>query len=77
MRMFHYYSSVYMIISPLCIVNKYRVQKNLSKNEEKKANQRANKRIIHWPPFWNKVYSVVKVTAIGITTSTRTKCVIH
>ena len=25
-------------------------------NEAKKANKHANKRIIYWPPFWNKVY---------------------
>ena len=25
-------------------------------DEAKRANQHANKRIIYWPPFWNKVY---------------------
>ena len=29
-----------------------------SENEAKRANKHANKRIIYWPPFWNKVYSV-------------------
>ena len=28
-----------------------------SENEAKRANKHANKRIIYWPPFWNKVYS--------------------
>ena len=27
-----------------------------SENEAKRANKHANKRIIYWPPFWNKVY---------------------
>ena len=25
-------------------------------NEAKRANKHANKRIIYWPQFWNKVY---------------------
>ena len=29
---------------------------NLSENEAKRADKHANKRIIYWPPFWNKVY---------------------
>ena len=29
-----------------------------SENEAKRANKHANKRIIYWPPFWNKVYCV-------------------
>ena len=29
-----------------------------SENEAKRANKHANRRIIYWPPFWNKVYSV-------------------
>ena len=28
-----------------------------SENEAKRANKHANKRIIYWPPFWNKVYT--------------------
>ena len=28
-----------------------------SENEAKRANKHANRRIIYWPPFWNKVYS--------------------
>ena len=28
-----------------------------SENEAKRANKHANKRIIYWTPFWNKVYS--------------------
>jgi len=27
-----------------------------SENEAKRANKHANKRVIYWPPFWNKVY---------------------
>ena len=27
-----------------------------SENEAKRANKHADKRIIYWPPFWNKVY---------------------
>ena len=27
-----------------------------SENEAKRAKKHANKRIIYWPPFWNKVY---------------------
>ena len=27
-----------------------------SENEAKRANKHAHKRIIYWPPFWNKVY---------------------
>ena len=27
-----------------------------SENEAKRANKHANRRIISWPPFWNKVY---------------------
>ena len=27
-----------------------------SENEAERANKHANKRIIYWPPFWNKVY---------------------
>ena len=27
-----------------------------SENEAKRANKHGNKRIIYWPPFWNKVY---------------------
>ena len=27
-----------------------------SENEAKRANKHANRRIIYWPPFWNKVY---------------------
>ena len=26
-------------------------------NEANRANKHANKRIIYWPPFWNKVYT--------------------
>ena len=29
-----------------------------SENEANRANKHANKRIIYWPPFWNKVYNV-------------------
>ena len=29
-----------------------------SENEAKRANKHANKGIIYWPPFWNKMYSV-------------------
>ena len=28
-----------------------------NENEAKRANKHANKRIIYWPPFWNKVYN--------------------
>ena len=27
-----------------------------NENEAKRANNHTNKRIIYWPPFWNKVY---------------------
>ena len=30
-----------------------------SENEAKRANKHANKRIIYWPPFWNKVYGLI------------------
>ena len=29
-----------------------------SENEAKGANKHANKRIIYWPPFWNKMYGL-------------------
>ena len=29
-----------------------------SENGAKRANKHANKRIIYWPPFWNKVYTL-------------------
>ena len=32
-----------------------------SENEAKRANKHANKRIIYWPPFWNKVYANYKL----------------
>ena len=32
-----------------------------SENEAKRANKHANKRIIYWPPFWNKVYVLLPV----------------
>ena len=32
-----------------------------SENEAKRANKHANKRIIYWPPFWNKVYIELEV----------------
>ena len=34
-----------------------------SENEAKRANKHANKRIIYWPPFWNKVYTLVGMTS--------------
>ena len=34
-------------------------------NEAKRANKHANKRIIYWPPFWNKVYSLCKMVSLG------------
>ena len=34
----------------------YKTQEFWSENEAKRANKHANKRIIYWPPFWNKVY---------------------
>jgi len=30
-------------------------------DEAKRANYHVNKRIINWPPFWNKVYSLVPI----------------
>ena len=27
-----------------------------NENEAKRVNKHTNKRIIYWPPFWNKVY---------------------
>ena len=36
-----------------------------SENEAKRANKHANKRIIYWPPFWNKVYLVWQVFFAG------------
>ena len=30
-----------------------------SENEAKRANKHTNKRIIYWPPFWNKVYKCI------------------
>ena len=30
-----------------------------SENEAKRANKHANRRIIYWPPFWNKVYEFI------------------
>ena len=33
-----------------------------SENEAKRANKHANKRIIYWPPFWNKVYRLYNFT---------------
>ena len=31
-----------------------------SENEAKRANKHANKRIIYWAPFWNKVYKDIQ-----------------
>ena len=32
-----------------------------NENEAKRANKHANKRIIYWPPFWNKVYALSQI----------------
>ena len=46
-----YYSFVCMLISPLCLILSCTCK-------AKRANWCADKRILNWPPFWNKVYSV-------------------
>ena len=53
------YCFVCMLITPLRLVNMFKKQKNLnlSENGAKRANLHVNKRIIYWPPFWNKVYA--------------------
>ena len=38
-----------------------------SENEAKRANKHANKRIIYWPPFWNKVYENPGMIYITVT----------
>ena len=30
-------------------------------DEAKRANEHASKRIVYWPPFWNKVYRRIAV----------------
>ena len=35
-----------------------------SENEAKRANKHANKKIISWPPFWNKVYRNREMTEV-------------
>ena len=56
----NYYSFVCMLISPLCLVNMYKKTKEFwGENEAKSANEHANKRIIYWPPFWNKAYRLL------------------
>ena len=44
----------------------------LSENEAKRANKHASKRIIYWPPFWNKVYYGEKVKLFKTQPSLRT-----
>ena len=34
-------------------------------NEAKRANKHANKRIIYWPSFWNKVYGTGRRETLG------------
>ena len=53
------YSFVYMLISPLCLVNVYKKHKKFEVKMRQRGLKHANKRIIYWPPFWNKVYSCV------------------
>ena len=37
-----------------------------SENEAKRANKHADKRIIYWPPFWNKVYDFATEVLIAV-----------
>ena len=50
------YSFVCMLISPLCLIFTSKFLFFIHDDEAKRANKHANKRIICWPPFWNKVY---------------------
>ena len=52
-------SFVCMLISPLCLVIMYKKQKNFEvKMRLRGLKKHANKRIIYWPPFWNKVHEL-------------------
>ena len=44
-----------MIISPFCLDNMTRIQKNFGVKMRPRVNKPVNKRIINWRPFWNKV----------------------
>ena len=37
-----------------------------SENEAKRANKHANRRIIYWPPFWNKVYRCLRLGLVDV-----------
>ena len=43
-----------------------------SENEAKRANKHANKRIIYWPPFWNKVYGSMQISFLSYVKNTVT-----
>ena len=47
-------SVVFLQITPCCLVLNLEIQKNIL-NEATRANLQANKRILKWQQFWNKM----------------------
>ena len=46
-----------MLISPLGLINMDKKQKNFEVKMRQRGLLNMQKKIIYWPPFWNKMYS--------------------
>jgi len=55
-----YHSFVSMVISLLCLVSMYKIQKNFEVEMRQRGLINTGKSIINWQPFWNKVYNPQK-----------------